>query len=453
MFRNKKATGPFARYNMSREKLQRVSLCHAPFTNLLFVQSGDIMVCHYNRGFVVGSYPESDLMSVWNGSKLKELRRSLNDYQPLESCSFCHQEILNDRFYSSGCKKYDYLASRNHRYPKMMEFQLSNHCNLECIMCSGEYSSSIRKNRERGLPYFNPYDARFIQEVEKFLPYLEYASFTGGEPFLNELYFQIWDRISVLNPNLKVSISSNATVLNDRVKKVLSSLNCELTLSIDSIEKETYEHIRKGASLKTTLEHLEYFTNYAVKNKRLLSIKSVIMRDNVKDIPRLYRNFHNQGIQLYPKLVWVPFEHSLKYAEVAEIDSAINVLQDCEWAIGNSVQKFNAERYREIIGQLIHWKEEQLAKTEIPDSLTNEVLLGRLRQDIERSILNDMLLSHSERLEMLEHADRSLRMLFAGLDDGASRQLLFGLIRLPGYFLINEIYRKNAEAFVGRFRV
>ena len=46
--------------------------------------------------------------------------------------------------------------------PMRLEFNIHNACNLQCVMCHGLASSSIRAHRE-GLPALaNPYDETFV---------------------------------------------------------------------------------------------------------------------------------------------------------------------------------------------------------------------------------------------------------------------------------------------------
>jgi MoaA/NifB/PqqE/SkfB family radical SAM enzyme len=53
------------------------------------------------------------------------------------------------------------------RYPSMLELELNNTCNLECVMCIGELSSSIRKNREKLPAIRSPYDEAFVEPTRR----------------------------------------------------------------------------------------------------------------------------------------------------------------------------------------------------------------------------------------------------------------------------------------------
>ena len=113
--------------------------------------------------------------------------------------------------------------------------------NLECIMCYGNFSSSIRKNREKLPSTPTVYDEKFLESLDPIIPDLKYVKFLGGEPFLINIYYEVWERIIECNPNCLIDVQTNGTILNDRVKDILERGNFRIGVSLDSLKKETYE--------------------------------------------------------------------------------------------------------------------------------------------------------------------------------------------------------------------
>ena len=122
--------------------------CKAAEYSLLFQPSGEILSCHYNRGNILGVYPQNSISEIWQGKKRKRLIKSIHSAKFNEGCYSCKLAIEEGLVHGAGFNKYNYINAENSKNPISMEFQLDNICNLECIMCSGEYSSQIRKNRE-----------------------------------------------------------------------------------------------------------------------------------------------------------------------------------------------------------------------------------------------------------------------------------------------------------------
>ena len=176
-------------YNKSRSSTNKSLLCHAPFVSLNFEQNGNVTACCYNRTFVLGTYPQNNLEEIWTSKKTNQLREYIKVNDLTHGCELCLHQLESGNFSGMRAKGYDlYAQDKNDSSlelkPQVFEFELSNTCNLECTMCNGHFSSSIRKNREQLPPKENPYDADFVNQLEAFFLDLKVAKFLGGEPFL-----------------------------------------------------------------------------------------------------------------------------------------------------------------------------------------------------------------------------------------------------------------------------
>jgi MoaA/NifB/PqqE/SkfB family radical SAM enzyme len=170
-------------------------------------------------------------------------------------------------------------------FPSDMTFEISNTCNLKCIMCSCIFSDLIRKNVEKLPEIPNVYDEKFFEELKEFLPNLKRVRFMGEEPFLIRQYAPILLYLVDKNPSCKIYIQTNGTVLNNAVKKIMESRNVEISISIDSLQKETYERIRRNSSYECMMNNLEYFSKRAKDNQQLININFRIMNNNWREVP------------------------------------------------------------------------------------------------------------------------------------------------------------------------
>ena len=181
-----------------------------------------------------------------------ELRRYMKGMDLPKGCEICYAQFESRNFSGLRARLYDHLAEelypeRDGRFlpmPKVMEFEISNVCNLECAMCSGYWSSAIRANREKLPPLKSPYDEDFVKQLEAFIPHLQEAKFLGGEPFLIKTYYQIWDLIIRLNPGIAVSITTNGTILNPRIKEMLEHLRVWIVMSMIRWTRKIMNSIR-----------------------------------------------------------------------------------------------------------------------------------------------------------------------------------------------------------------
>src|SRR5215208_6697367 len=119
------------------------SLCYAPFTSLFLEQSGDVRVCCHNWENPAGNILKNTIDEIWSGAAIKLLRDALSAYKFGPGCDFCYHRMEEGSYDNLAMERFEGfdVASEAPAWPKQMEFALSNSCNLECVMCSGFYSS------------------------------------------------------------------------------------------------------------------------------------------------------------------------------------------------------------------------------------------------------------------------------------------------------------------------
>src|SRR5690606_16057645 len=119
--------------------------CYAPFQSIRFNHSGNVIACCFNRGNILGKFPEQTIQDIWFGESVQNLKNAILKNNFSLGCQSCKKNISYNRELS-GAYQYDYLKSQPQfqNYPTMFDFELGSTCNFECIMCSGEYSSAIR---------------------------------------------------------------------------------------------------------------------------------------------------------------------------------------------------------------------------------------------------------------------------------------------------------------------
>jgi len=263
----------------------RKYICNAPYTTLNFDKTGNINVCCYSRSFSLGSFPKNSIKEVWFGAYLDHMRKSLAEFDFSKGCDLCFNQIKTGNFKNSLLHKFDFYSNyTNNQFPSVFEFEITNICNYECIMCGGYFSSSIRKNREKLDPLKQVYDNNFVDQLKEFIPHLKVCNFLGGEPFLTPIYYKIWNEILNLNPNINVFATTNGSILNNKVKETVLSLpNFKLIFSLDSLNENTYSFIRKNGNLKTVLETFNFFNDL----NRVAGIAFCPMIQNIYELPNI----------------------------------------------------------------------------------------------------------------------------------------------------------------------
>jgi len=350
-------------FNNTRKIDKTKHLCHAPFKSLRFTLSGKATVCCFNRQHTLGTYPQDSIREIWFGKKAEELRNNMKKDDLNLGCQYCKHMLENKEFESVKSKMYDHLPVNNHGFPVQIEFELDNTCNLECVMCNGDNSSSIRKNREKRKPYSSPYGKNFINEIQEFLPYLHQSSFIGGEPFLIPLYFDIWEKIIELNPQSTINVTTNATILNDKVKSILEQGFFEFSVSLESLKFERFEEIRKNADLNVVLHNLDWINEYCKRKGTSICVWICPIKRNWDEIPQMIKYFGDRGIPVHLHTVWFPPEHAIWNLSTSKLHEIVKYYNEIQLPTISETEKKNNDRFKELIKQVHTWHLSSLQKT------------------------------------------------------------------------------------------
>ena len=288
-----------------------------------------------------------------------------------QGCQICVEQFSSHNFGGLRARFYDKHAEetwgedtgRFRPRPKVMEFEISNVCNLECTMCNGNFSSAIRGHRE-GLPQpKRPFDSRFVEQLDPYIPHLAEAKFLGGEPFLNNLYYQIWERIAAINPAIEVSIITNGTILTDKVKRALEPLNAHINLSLDALDPANYERIRVNAKFDQVMANFAYFREFVARKRTAMTVSVCPMKQNWRELPHFLTFCNERNIKLFFNTVWYPEEASLRYLPPARLQEILDYLQDIHVPDESGVRGINKSNYLDLIHQIEAFRD----RTVIPD--------------------------------------------------------------------------------------
>ncbi len=373
-------------YYKSRKFGPGKKVCYAPFNNMYFAIDGKVMACCYNRDVPLGFYPENSISQIWKGAKANELRERIDNFDLGGGCQLCKQQLVAGDYSSVMAAKYDYEAEDEPQYPTRFDFELSNTCNLECIMCSGEFSSSIRKNREHKAPIISPYGAEFLAQLDEYIPHLKVANFLGGEPFLIDSYYSIWEKIITLNPNCEIRLQTNATVMNAKVKNLLEKGNFHIGISIDSFNKKTYEAIRVNANYDRVIENIQFLAEYSRKKNTFLTLSFCPLRSNWNELPQVLEFANKIGALLNINTVMQPAVQSLWTLSHDKLKAIENVLTAYTPTQNNFFEKHNATVIAGFIKQVQSWATVAITRQQEIDRLdavSDDILLQIFLAKIE----------------------------------------------------------------------
>jgi MoaA/NifB/PqqE/SkfB family radical SAM enzyme len=381
--------------------------CYNPFVNLYFNSRGQGVICCRNQDTVLGTYPEKSIKEIWHGEVAEKLRETLRHNDFSMGCEYCAHQFNTSRFFGLPSMHADYYSINTVKgevaYPKIIELELSNTCNLQCVMCSGIVSSSIRKCRENLPPLENHYDEEFVKQLSEFLPHAKEIKFYGGEPFLIDVYYKIWDQLLAINSRAKLHVVTNGTVLTDKVRNYLKKLNFTITVSFDALDKESFESIRVGADFDKVKKNIEEY-NILLGGKGL-SLSLTPMKMNCKEVPKVIDFCNSMNATINLSFVENPSEMAIWTMKSTDLEEIENYYKSYVFNSYSGVNSnYNIAAYRQFVNQLGVYKINNKQCEDIfQSSLKSELeCMNLLDEILEQTCAANVILA-SDKLEILSH--------------------------------------------------
>lgn len=320
-----------ARYDQTRDFSDKAvrALCYAPFASLYFDVQGRVRVCCHNFGFPAGDIGGQSIDEIWQGARIEVLRRALRagDFAP--GCDLCQFQTAEGSFANAAMRRFDAFAveGESPRWPQQFEFSISNSCNLECVMCRGDWSSAIRARREHKPPLPRLYGEPFLESLRKYLPHLKRMKFLGGEPFLIAEYYRLWDMLIEDRLPVPCHVTTNGTQYHARIERVLEHIPMSFAVSMDGASRQTVEAIRVGADYDELLANARAFRDYARARRTGFSLTFCLMRLNWREFGAFCRLGDEWDCSVGINTVVSPPEFGLYSLPAAELAAVLAELE------------------------------------------------------------------------------------------------------------------------------
>jgi len=176
--------------------------------------------------------------------------------------------------------------------PRILLVTLTNRCNLNCYMCG-------RGNTDWEI------SPHIVEEIIGLFPYLELVTWQGGEVFLANSFNRLFEKTFGFE-YLKQIIITNALLINEEwANRLTRRNNVGLTISIDSVDRKTYEYIRRGASFEKLTQNLKMINRARRKHSSdmITTLRCTIMKANYGQLERFVefaKDFEFDIIQMSP---------------------------------------------------------------------------------------------------------------------------------------------------------
>jgi MoaA/NifB/PqqE/SkfB family radical SAM enzyme len=304
-------------------------VCSAPWVNLHLRTSGAVHACCQNQLYELGRIPDQSLTEIWHGPRLAALRKAIALGDLGLGCEGCEHGIRSGERHLASAASYDgHRVDLDAVLPVRLELALSNTCNLQCVMCDGSLSSSIRSQREGRPPMPDAYDDRFFEDLARLAPSLEHVGFLGGEPFLARPSLRAMEVLAEHGFVGTCHVTTNGTIVNDRVASILDRLRVDIAISIDGHESETIEAIRIGVDSQQLRANVEWFRQRAIDRLTHLSFNYCLMTANAEELHPYLRWADSLDCDVNVLVVRDPLHLSVLHLPDEELGCLVDALDD-----------------------------------------------------------------------------------------------------------------------------
>lgn len=311
------------------------NICVLPFMHTLILPNGDINLCC--NSIITDTLPSvtDSVSNILNNAHHVEVRKQMLAGMQPSSCGKCwNAERLGIKSYRQQ-QNFTYMsyfprtlfANKNGQLNsgvKFFDVRFNNTCNLKCVMCSSDYSSSWVDDEKKLIPilqdsqlkdHFIHRSEQYDKEVFKWskdadivnaiianASSLERLHFAGGEPLLSKQHIVLIKELIKLKlaPRLFLSYNTNGEFIDNELLSLWSHFKrVKIFYSLDGIGDHN-DYIRFPSKWKDHETRLDFLDSATPKNVdwRLLTTVSAL---NIAYMPELadwkltknYKNIHN----------------------------------------------------------------------------------------------------------------------------------------------------------------
>jgi radical SAM protein with 4Fe4S-binding SPASM domain len=252
------------------------TFCPMPFCHVNVKQEGKVSAC-WRYPDRIGDYTNESIVEIWNGDKLKTLRKQLLNGERPEGCRSCwdmedsgvkstRQQTTEDYKKIADFDTVKEIIADDYSMPltnlKSVEVRFDNICNLMCRHCSPDYSSvwEVAVKRDESLNKkmielgtFRKQEEhvklndRIIDEIGSLSGNLVEVMLAGGEPLYHNKHYKFIESLLPNANKIMLSYNSNLTTLEYKGKNILdlwkNFRRVLLRVSIDG-DRDCYQYVR-----------------------------------------------------------------------------------------------------------------------------------------------------------------------------------------------------------------
>lgn len=280
------------------------SFCVLPFYRITIRSDQSMAPCCSIKNF--DKVNRTSLGQYWNNEKLINLRKNMMQGIKLSECNSCYQQelvsgssmrtdSLRDHFVTENTDLEKFVQGPRYlgkKTPNHLEFHLGNLCNLKCLTCGPNDSSSfLSENKILKISNENTSDFEIENSViertikEAVANGIEILDLRGGESMLMPSIRNVIKNLPDNHGIRTLRLQTNCTVLDDFWKETFKKFRrIEIMLSIDAVGDAAnyirypskWQQINQNVDYFKSCKNLKLYVNCTISNLNFLLVKDVV---------------------------------------------------------------------------------------------------------------------------------------------------------------------------------
>jgi len=137
----------------------------------------------------------------------------------------------------------------------------------------------------------------FDEVVPQLFPYLVEVHPTNiGEPMISDWFVHFCNK--AIEYGVLLDITTNGTLLSERIAAILMPRLTDIKISFDGARKDTYEHIRRGASFEHVMRNIKLLLRERTISRAsgTVTLQMTLISFNYRELPDLVRLARDIGV-------------------------------------------------------------------------------------------------------------------------------------------------------------
>ncbi len=348
--------------------MDNTNFCPMPFCHVNVKQEGKVSAC-WRYPDRIGDYTNESIIEIWNGDKLKTLRKQLLNGERPEGCRSCwdmedsgvkstRQQTTEDYKKIIDFETVKKTIADDYSMPlnnlKSVEVRFDNICNLMCRHCSPDYSSvwevavkrddalnkkmiqlgTFRKQEEHV-----KLNDRIIDEIGSLSDNLVEVMLAGGEPLYHDKHYKFIESLLPNANKIMLSYNSNLTTLEYKGKNILdlwkNFRRVLLRVSIDG-DRDCYQYVRVHNDLDKVERNIAQVIELSNAKVNATCTTSLL---NITRITSIVEYFLSLGAYFHTSIVQYPRALNPKLLPLELKEKVTNEWKSWIADIDNNIQK------------------------------------------------------------------------------------------------------------------